>query len=253
MGSPNSVSEVSHVPLEMQRLMNSNHWGGFILGLDPEFGPSVPKADEASAHFAIAALKDVLSSGTRSESVKSYLPGSTFTPDKYLPGTAVIYHQETLFREESDKPMADMSKFGRRALPKRPTALELELDDLAVVAFQPQHQQGGGAVHRGEVRYGVIPPNYGRKHKVLVTISGGSINQSVRKRSVTDIKRGKAPQVTVDGDRPYPRVEHDPIPIGHTRHFKRARQKKSKDPENPDIPRLVKINRLEVLRFGLRA
>lgn len=231
--------------------MNPGYWGGLILGLDPEHAPSVPKADEASAHFAIGALKSLLASGTRSESLETYSPGSTFIPDEHLSGTMVVYHQETLFREESDKPMADMKKFGRRALPKRPTELELQLGDMAVVAFQPQHQHGGGAVHREEVRYGVVPPDYGRKHKVLITISGGSINQSVRKRSARDIKRGKAPQVTIEGNRPYPRVEHDPIPIGHTRHFDRARQKKSKNPDDPDTARLVKINRLEVLQFGV--
>jgi len=253
MGSPNSLVEVLPVPLEMQQLMSPRHWGGLILGLDPDHGPSVPKADEASARFAIGALESLLASGTRSEALETYQPGSTFVPDAHAPGTMVIYVQETLFREESDKPIADIKKFGRRALPKRPTPLELELDDMAVVAFQPQHQHGGGAVHREEVRYGVVPPDYGRKHKVLITISGMSINQSARRRSVTDLKRDKGAKVVVDGDRPYPRVEHDPIPIGDTRHFKRARQKKSKNPDNPDVPRLVKVNRLDVLKFGGRS
>lgn len=254
MGSPNVLSDVPSASLEMERLCNPKHWGGLVLACDPDLAFSGPKADKASAKFALRTLEAVLAPGMRGETLETYLPGTIFVPEDHEPGTAVIYHQEMLLRQGLDIPLEAMEKYTRRAAPKRPTELERALANTAVVSFMARHREGHGAAYREEVRYGVVPPDYGHDHRRLITISAHSVNHLTHKRSASELSSGKVGGVAIDGDLVCPKVERDPIPIGATRHFKRPRPKKrhfdGSRSRSPIDPRLVKINRLEVLAFG---
>lgn len=236
--------DVPTISLEMQRLINPLRWGELTLDGMPDLGPSSPRADKASARFALQALKTTLAPGFREDGLVIDQEGKLFVPDDHEPGTVVIYRQETLFREEPDVPMVDATKFRRRAEPKQPTKLQEEFDDHAVISFQPTYTSGGGMMHREEIRYGVIPPDYGRKNRRLITVSGFSINQSVHERSAAEIGDLPVAKVAVDSERPYPRVERDPIPIGTARYFSGAR------PNKLDSPRLVRVSRLDILHIG---
>ena len=75
----------------MERLIHPARWGGLCLGSVPELGPAAPKADKASAKFALHALGMVLDPGVRPGTFADYHPGSTFDPGEHQPGTVASY------------------------------------------------------------------------------------------------------------------------------------------------------------------
>ena len=254
---------VLEVPLETRRAFNPDYWDGVVLGENPELGPSSPVADAASRKFALRALKACLAPGYRGETLEDglYLPASTFDPNDHTPGTVVMYHQESLYRADADFPHIDPNIFRGRVALKHPTELERDLGNKALISFEARTLEGAGLVFQEAVRYGVIPPLYGRKRSRLVTIPSSCVKPTPRQQAST-LDHGGVCRVVIDKDITLVekddgtkrrakkldfaklKVERGAIPIGQVRHFARE------EADDPDNPRLVRVTQLEVLAFG---
>jgi hypothetical protein len=176
-----------------------------------------------------------------------YLPGSTFDPAEHEPGTVVVYHQEALYEAIPDAPRLDLNKFRNRVPPKHPTELERRLGDKALVSFSAESTEAAGVVFQESIRYGVIPPDAGRKRRRLVTVPSAWVKPAP-KQVASSLEDDTVCRVIIDNSRrtdfldpPRPKVERNPIPIGSVRHFRKER------PKDPDSPRLVRITRMDVL------
>jgi len=234
----------------MRRILNPENWGGIILGENPDLGASSQEADTASGKFALKAVKARLSSGHRGKTLDGhlYLPGSTFDPAEHEPGTVVVYHQEALYAAVPEELRIDLNIFRNRVPPKRPTELQQQLGNKALISFAAETTEAVGVVFQESVRYGVIPPDYGRQHRRLITIPGSWV-KPVLSRQGSELEDAAVCRVFMDNTskrtallKPTkPKVELVPIPIGSVRHFMRER------PKDPDNPRLIKITQMEVL------